>query len=92
MRHAVLALVALTLLNGCFIFNGSDCSEPKPYQNSRLTEPVRAPDGLDELDERRDLNVPVASTPPGAGQGRCLEEPPPFSDRMADVRDDDEDD
>ncbi|HZX22477.1 MAG TPA: hypothetical protein VFF18_02995 [Woeseiaceae bacterium] len=82
------------LLSGCFGLGlgGDDCSEVKPYQESRLTDPVKVPEGLSGLDERRDLEVPVASTPPGVGEGRCLEEPPPFSQRVAETRDDDEED
>jgi hypothetical protein len=94
MRHLFLWPAAALLLSGCFGFGlgGGGCTEAKPYQESRLTEPVRVPAGMSGLDDRRDLEVPVASTPPGAADGRCLEEPPPFSDRMADIRDDDEDD
>jgi hypothetical protein len=93
MRHIFLWPVAALLLSGCFGFGlGGDCTEPKPYQESRLTDPVKAPAGLTGLDERRDLEVPVASTPPGAAEGRCLEEPPPFSQRMAETREEGEED
>ncbi len=91
MKRTVLALAAAPLLGGCFVFGGSDCTDPKPYQESRLTEPVRAPADLDNLDERRDLDVPIASTPPGAAAGRCLEEPPAFSERISAARDEEED-
>ncbi|WP_405233506.1 hypothetical protein [Lentisalinibacter salinarum] len=89
----VMGMAMAMLLSGCFGLGlgGDDCGEAKPYQESRLTDPVKVPEGLSGLDEGRDLEVPVASTPPGAGEGRCLEEPPPFSQRIAETRDDEED-
>ncbi|HKL62354.1 MAG TPA: hypothetical protein VJ883_03240 [Woeseiaceae bacterium] len=94
MKRLLLWPAMTVLLSGCFGLGlaGGDCSEPKPYQESRLTEPVTVPEGLSGLDQRRDLEVPVASTPPGAAEGRCLEEPPPFSQRMAEGRNEDEED
>jgi hypothetical protein len=94
MKRLILLLPAALSLSGCFGFGfgGDSCTEAKPYQESRLTDPVKVPAGLSGLDERLELEVPVASTPPGAGDGRCLEEPPPFSQRMAETRDEDEED
>jgi uncharacterized lipoprotein len=94
MKRLILWPAMAVLLSGCFGLGlgSNDCSEAKPYQESRLTDPVKVPEGLSGLDQRRDLEVPVASTPPGAGEGRCLEEPPPFSQRMAETRDGEEED
>lgn len=94
MKRLFLLPPAALLLSGCFGFGlgGDDCTEAKPYQESRLTDPLKVPEGLSGLDERLELEVPVASTPPGAADGRCLQKPPPFSQRMAETREDEEED
>lgn len=87
MNRTAPMLIATALVSGCF--GGQNCDRPQAYQKARPTTPIQVPDGLSELDNSRDLKVPVASTPPGAGKGACLEQPPAYSDQMAAKREDD---
>lgn len=87
MNRVLVPLMSMAVLTGCF--GGQTCDQPKAYQKAKLTAPVQPPEGLDSLDENRDLQIPVASTPPGAGDGRCLEQPPAYSEGMAAIREGD---
>ena len=52
------------------------CSEPESYQAVAPGKRVVAPEGLDQLDEFREMPIPKATTPPRAEGAGCLERPP----------------
>ena len=74
-----MAISAASLLPGC----GGDealnytCDEPKLYQEVRPAKRIEVPEGLDPLDEYREMPIPepetVAQRPDGS---RCIELPP----------------
>ena len=84
MRYSVIAsagiaVTLLVLLAGCG-GNKQDlrtCDKPQRYQESAVSERVKSPEDLDELDRQRELRVPEANPveerPPGSP---CLELPP----------------
>jgi hypothetical protein len=53
-----------------------DCSEPKPYQSIVASKRVVSPEGLDSLDEFREMPIPKSETPPRPEGARCIESPP----------------
>ncbi len=79
-RATIVAATAL-LISGCGIFGGDEvvedtCSEPLPYQSERLNDPIKAPEGLDDLDKFREMPIPEAETPPRAEDAGCITKPP----------------
>ena len=76
-RQTLLACVAL-FLAAC----GSNitCDDPKLYQQATEGQRVEAPEGLDDLQVNREIQIPRASPrdprPPGSP---CLELPPTLS-------------
>ena len=71
------AMSLLALFAGC----GSDeikltCDEPQPYQAVVPGKRIEVPDGLDPLDEFKEMRIPQADTPPRAADARCIELPP----------------
>lgn len=81
---AALAGAAL-FIAGCAGESGLGCGDGNLYANSRSDAPLRVPDDLSVPDESDSLSVPSSrpsNTPPPA-DGRCLETPPPFSDRTS---------
>ena len=71
------AIPLLALVGGC----GSDdikvtCDEPQPYQAVVPGKRIEVPDGLDPLDEFKEMPIPRAETPPRAADARCIELPP----------------
>ena len=71
-------LVVAAMLCGC---GGNDtCEEPEPYQESVEGRRIDVPEGLTELQEGKELKVPVASPlPPRAEDSPCLELPPSYN-------------
>ena len=72
-------VVLLAALAGC---GGDDnvvqtCDEVQFYQAAQQNPRVRAPDGLDELEQYKEMQIPEATTeqvrPPGSP---CIELPP----------------
>ena len=73
----VLSLFLLIGLAAC----GKDrltlkCEEPKPYQSVVASKRVVVPEGLDPLDDLKEMPIPKAQTPPRPDDGKCLESPP----------------
>ncbi len=78
MRYIILQFTFLTaLLSGCA--QNLSCDDPQPYQAAVETAKVASPDGLDPLEESREMRIPRASPqdprPPGSP---CLDLPPPL--------------
>ena len=65
-------------LTGCF--GGGDikltCDEPQLYQSAVETQKVVVPDGLDPLEEFREMPIPEAESQPRPAGSRCIEAPP----------------
>jgi len=53
-----------------------DCSEPQPYQAVVASKRVVVPEGLDPLDDFREMPIPKSETPPRPADARCIESPP----------------
>ena len=72
-------LLLFVSLAGCF---GGDkeirvtCDEPQPYQSVVAGKRVEVPDGLDPLDEFKEMPLPKAETPPRPDGAACVENPP----------------
>ena len=78
-RLALVLLVPAGLLSGC---GGDDnivrtCDEQQSYQLAAESKKVAAPEGLDELEEYREMPIPRATQraprPPGSP---CIDLPP----------------
>lgn len=81
MTRATLVAAMAMMIGGCGIFGGDDeiketCHEPQPYQAERLNDPVKAPEGLDQLNEFKEMPIPVAETPPRPEGAGCITKPP----------------
>ena len=81
MIRALALTAAMTALAGCGVFGGDDevketCHEPQPYQAERLNERVSAPDGLDQLEEFKEMPIPASETPPRPEGAGCITRPP----------------
>ncbi len=72
-------LLLFASLAGCF---GGDkairdtCDEPQPYQSVVAGKRVEVPDGLDPLDEFKEMPLPKAETAPRPAGAVCIESPP----------------
>ncbi|HEX2139504.1 MAG TPA: hypothetical protein VHG33_07325 [Woeseiaceae bacterium] len=75
-KVSVITMIAL-FFAGCGVTQ--ECTEPQPYEKSRLGKPVEAPEGLDPLDSSREMTIPEASPrPQRSANAPCLEYPPTF--------------
>ncbi len=52
------------------------CDDATNYQSAVAGKRVEVPDGLDSLDEFKEMPIPKAETGPRAENSRCLELPP----------------
>jgi len=73
----VSSLILLGSLSAC----GKDeirrtCDEAQPYQSVVAGKRVVVPEGLDPLDEYKEMPVPKAETPPRPEGAECIEYPP----------------
>lgn len=75
----IMAAILLGNLSAC---GGStideSCDDPKHYQSVVASERVVVPEGLDPLDEFKEMPVPKAQTAPRPEGARCVESPPPI--------------
>lgn len=70
--------VVLAMLAAC---GGDDniivsCDEPKPYQSATRGKRIEVPEGLDPLDEFKEMPLPESTTPPRPTGARCIEAAP----------------
>ena len=56
------------------------CDDDRDYAVVEPTPKIVTGDDMDPLSPEEELKIPVASTPPGMGEG-CLERPPNYFDR-----------
>ncbi len=78
-QMAVVGIIAAgSLLTGCFGSKDVDlsCDDPKFYEAAKDGPRLRAPDGLDELDEYKMMPVPQASAEPKPAGSPCVDRPP----------------
>ena len=73
----ILSLLLLSSLAAC----GKDrfmakCDEPEAYQSVVASKRVVVPDGLDSLDDIKEMPIPKAETPPRPEGAGCLASPP----------------
>lgn len=80
MGRLIMAVILLGNLSAC---GGStideSCDDPKHYQSIVEGERVVVPEGLDPLDEFKEMPVPRAQTAPRLEGARCIESPPAIS-------------
>ena len=81
MRHlrVMLLLWASAVAAGCFGDKAVDrtCDEPKYYESAQRGERIRSPEGLDDLEEYREMPIPEATnTTPRPAGSPCVDVPP----------------
>jgi len=54
----------------------TSCDEPQAYQAVVPGQRVVVPDGLDPLDQYKEMPIPKAESPPRAEGAKCIEYPP----------------
>ncbi len=54
------------------------CDEPQPYQSVVASKHVVVPDGLDPLDNLKEMSIPEAESSPRPEGSDCIENPPPI--------------
>ncbi len=74
----VSSLFSLLLLSACFGKGDirETCDDPQPYESVVASKRVVVPEGLDPLDDFKEMPVPKATTPPRPEDSDCLESPP----------------
>ena len=80
-RAVILAsgLIVLASLGACGKDKGRPtCDEPQPYQSVVGGKRIEVPDGLEPLDEFREMPIPKADSPPRHEDAGCIENPPPI--------------
>jgi len=74
---AATSLLLLASIGACGKDKGRPtCDKPKPYQAVVPGERVVIPDGLDPLDESKEMPIPKAETPPRPAGAGCIENAP----------------
>lgn len=73
----VLAVATMGVLSSCGGAKVSEtCDEVRAYQRVVPGKRVVVPDGLDPLDEFKEMPIPKAEAPPRPAGSRCIESPP----------------
>ena len=79
MGRIMVVIVLLASLAAC---GGNDtvasCEDSQRYDSIVAGKRVEVPDGLDPLDEYKEMPIPKAQTGPRPEVSRCLESPPPI--------------
>jgi len=52
------------------------CDEPQPYQAVVPGQRVVVPEGLDPLDQYKEMPIPKSESPPRPEGAKCIEYPP----------------
>ena len=79
-NRAISAILSLVLLSGLAAC-GKDkvhatCDEPQPYQSVVAGKRIVVPEGLDSLEEFKEMPIPRSETPPRPEGAKCIENPP----------------
>ncbi len=75
----VFSLIVLSGINACGkdeIRTTCDDEDPEPYQMAVAGKRIVVPEGLDPLDELKEMTVPKSDSPPRAPGSKCIEYPP----------------
>ncbi len=76
-------IIAAVLLGSLAACGGNeviqDCDEEKSYESVVAGKRVEVPEGLDPLDEFKEMPIPKAETPPRPEGATCIESPPSIS-------------
>ena len=72
------SLIVISSLVGCW---GNDevrstCDELQPYQAVVPSERITIPEGLDSLDQYKEMPIPESNSTPRPAGSRCIEYPP----------------
>ncbi len=72
------ALIAMLLvLSACGRDKIRDhCAEPEPYLSVVAGKRIVIPEGLDSLDDFKEMPIPKSETAPRPDDARCIESPP----------------
>jgi hypothetical protein len=54
----------------------STCDEPQAYQSVVAGQRLVVPEGLDPLDEYKEIPIPKSETPPRPAGAGCIDNPP----------------
>lgn len=78
MRNLLWALLGVSLLlTACGGTPDLTCDEDSPYKNAHSSPPVKAPEGLNDLDPLKAVPLPEANPQPPRPKGKnCLDLPP----------------
>jgi len=77
----VIAIVSILIVSSSLVGCGKDdirtaCDEPQPYQAVVAGQRVVVPEGLDPLDQYKEMPIPESSAPPRPEGSMCVEYPP----------------
>lgn len=81
--RVLVAVAALTMLDGCRFFHRSDvesCHKPQEYQRAASVAPLKVPAGMDSPNVQGALVIPAIDNPPPppGPHDPCLDEPPRY--------------
>ncbi len=78
--RVIISALSLLLLSGLGACGRGDikltCDEAQPYQAVVEGKRVVVPEGLDPLDDFKEMPLPKAETPPRPKGAKCIELPP----------------
>ena len=80
-KHLLVALAALWLIQGCRGSIGMICEDPTRYVDSGEIPPLRVPDDLSTPDQSESLRIPSSIEGEAEqieSRGPCIESPPDF--------------
>ncbi len=76
-RSIFIAVAAAFFASGCAAKKISEtCDDPQAYQAVVPSKRIEVPDGLDPLDDFREMPVPESTGPERQKGGPCIESPP----------------
>jgi hypothetical protein len=78
--RVIISVLSLLLLSGLSACNRGEikltCDELQPYQEIVGGERIVVPEGLDSLDEFKEMPLPKSDTPPRPAGSKCIDLPP----------------
>jgi hypothetical protein len=78
--RVIISALSLVLLSGLSACGRGDikltCDEIQPYQEVVASKRIVVPEGLEPLDDFKEMPLPKAETPPRPAGSRCIDLPP----------------